>query len=78
VTGWQRLDQRTIVVAALYMLGVAFLAGVPTAVGLTGPFGVGVALAWVLPGAALVVALGVVVDWLNWRSTRGGILHFAD
>jgi putative membrane protein len=70
VTGWQRLDQRTIVVAALYMLGVAFLAGVPTAVGLTGPFGVGVALAWVLPGAALVVALGVVVDWLNWRSTR--------
>jgi putative membrane protein len=70
VSDWQRLDRRTVAVTALVMLGVAFLAGVPTGLGLANGLGVGVALAWVLPGAALVVALGVAADWLRWRSTR--------
>jgi putative membrane protein len=70
MSDWQRLDRRTIAVTALFMLGVAFVAGVPTGVGMAGGLGIGVALAWVLPGAALVVALGVAADWLRWRSTR--------
>jgi putative membrane protein len=70
VTAWQRVDRRTVTVTALFMVGVAFLAGVPTGVGLADGLGAGVALAWVLTGAVLVVALGVVVDWLRWRTTR--------
>jgi len=68
--GWRRLDRRTIVVTAIVMLGVAVAAGVPTAVGLARAVPVGTALAWVLPGAAFVVAAGTVAELLHWRTTR--------
>ncbi len=68
--GWRRLDRRTIAVTAIFMLGVAVVAGVPTAAGLARGTSVGTALAWVLPGAALVVAAGTVAELLQWRTTR--------
>ncbi|WP_214405003.1 PH domain-containing protein [Pseudonocardia lacus] len=52
------------------MAGVAVLAGVPTTVGIADGERWGAALAWTLPGAALVIALGVAVEWLRLRTTR--------
>ncbi|MBU2666301.1 PH domain-containing protein [Actinoplanes bogorensis] len=66
---WRRLDKRAVPVAAVTMVGVAFLAGVPSAIGLSG-ISVGVALAWVLPGAVVVIAAGAGAAWLDWRFTR--------
>lgn len=68
-TGWQRLDRRTIAATALLMCGVALSAGVPTTIGVAGGNGLGVALAWVIPGAVLLAAGGAVVEWLRWRAT---------
>lgn len=68
--GWRRLDRRVLPVSALFMAGVAVLAGVPTAVGLADGLSWPVALAWTLPGAALVVAVGVGAEWLRLRTTR--------
>lgn len=67
---WQRLDRRTVAVTALVMLGVAFGAGVPTTIGIAGGAGIGTALAWVLPCAALLIIGGAVVELLRWRATR--------
>jgi putative membrane protein len=66
---WRELDQRAVPVSAVFMLGVAVLAGVPTAIGLSA-ISTAVALAWVLPGAALVVLAGVLAEWLRRRFTR--------
>jgi putative membrane protein len=68
--GWHRLDPRIVAVTTIFMVGVAVLAGVPTAVGLADGLSWGVALAWTLPGAALVIALGVAAEWLRVRTTR--------
>jgi putative membrane protein len=70
VNGWQRLDRRSLPVTALTTAGLAALAGVPTGIGMSGGLGVGVALAWVLPAAAVVVLGGTVADWLRLRTTR--------
>lgn len=67
---WRRLDPRVVPVSGLLMTGVAVLAGVPTAVGLADGLSWPVALAWTLPGAALVIALGVGAEWLRLRTTR--------
>lgn len=67
---WQRLDRRSLPVSALTMVGVAALAGVPTAIGMTGGLGLGVAMAWVLPAAAVVVLGGTLADLLRLRTTR--------
>jgi putative membrane protein len=66
---WQVLDRRALPVAAVFMTGVAILAGVPTAVGLS-DISTAVALSWTLPGAVFVVLAGVVVEWLRLRHTR--------
>jgi putative membrane protein len=71
MTGWDRLDRRTIAVTALFMAGTAVVAGVPSALGIArGTGSMATALTWVLPGAALLIVIGVVADWLRWRSTR--------
>jgi putative membrane protein len=70
VTGeWRRTERRTIGYTTVFMAGVAVLAGVPTAFGLADGLSWPVALAWVLPGAAVVIACGVVAEWLHWRHT---------
>src|SRR5690606_30452807 len=61
---------RTVGVTALILLGVAVLAGVPTTVGLTAWRGIGFALAWVLPGAVLMIAVLTGAEELRWRRTR--------
>ncbi len=70
VTGWSRLDRRTVAVTALLMAGVAIAAGVPTGIGIARDASVGTALLWLLPAAALLVAGGSVVDHVRWRRTR--------
>lgn len=67
---WQRLDRRTVWVTAGVMAGIAVAAGVPTAAGfLRGNAPTGVVLAFVLPGAALLIAGGMVADYVRWRHT---------
>ena len=66
---FRELDRRGLPVAAVFMSGVAALAAVPTAIGLSS-ISVGVALAWSLPGALFVVVAGVVAEWLRLRFTR--------
>ncbi|MEV6492949.1 PH domain-containing protein [Actinoplanes sp. NPDC051633] len=66
---WRALDRRCLAVATLFMTGVAVLAGVPTAVGLS-DISVGVALGWTLPGAIAVVLIGVAAEWVRLRFTR--------
>ncbi|GID28777.1 PH domain-containing protein [Paractinoplanes brasiliensis] len=66
---WRQLDRRAVPVAAVFMLGVAVLAGVPSAAGLS-EISVAVALGWVLPGMVVVVLAGTVAEWLRLRFTR--------
>nr|WP_221379226.1 PH domain-containing protein [Actinoplanes polyasparticus] len=66
---WRRLDRRAVPVAAIFMLGVAVVAGVPTAVGLA-DISVAVALGWVLPGAVVIVVAGTLAEWLRLRFSR--------
>jgi len=68
-SAWEELHRHAIPVAAIFMVGVAVLAGVPTAIGLSN-ISVPVALAWTLPGAAFIVVAGVVAEWLRLRTTR--------
>ncbi|WP_228004235.1 PH domain-containing protein [Amycolatopsis sp. YIM 10] len=67
---WRRLDRRTIYVSALVLAGVAVGAGVPTGIGIAAGNGLGVALAWVLPAAALLVLGGTAADYVRWLKTR--------
>jgi putative membrane protein len=66
---WRAFDRRSLPVTAVFMLGVATLAGVPTAIGLS-DISTAVALAWVLPGAVVVVLAGVLAEWLRLRVSR--------
>ncbi|WP_406266040.1 PH domain-containing protein [Streptomyces sp. NBC_00191] len=67
---WQRLERRTVLVAALVMAGVAAGAGLPTALGLAGDMPLWQALAWVLAGAVPMIAAGAGADYVRWRRTR--------
>ncbi|MDI5981342.1 PH domain-containing protein [Amycolatopsis magusensis] len=67
---WRKLDRRTIYVSALALAGVAIGAGVPTGIGIASGSSPWVALAWVLPGAALLIVVGTVADYLRWLKTR--------
>ncbi|WP_158892409.1 PH domain-containing protein [Amycolatopsis anabasis] len=55
---------------AVTMAGVACGAGVPTTIGIAGGHGLGFALAWVLPCAALLIGGGALADLVRWRATR--------
>lgn len=66
---WRAFDRRAVPLTAVFMLGVAILAGVPSAIGLS-DISTTVALAWVLPGAVLVVVAGVLAEWLRLRVSR--------
>lgn len=69
--GWVRLDRRTVHVGALFMLGVAVIAGGPSVTGIANGTGSWpIAWAWVLPGAVVLVLLGVVAEVLRVRATR--------
>ncbi|WP_406161388.1 PH domain-containing protein [Streptomyces sp. NBC_01005] len=67
---WRRLDRRTVLVSALVTAGVAAGAAVPTTLGLSGRFGFGAAVAWVLAGAALLIGSAAAGDYVRWRRTR--------
>lgn len=45
-------------------------AAVPTTLGLSGRFGFGAAVAWVLAGAALLIGSAAAGDYVRWRRTR--------
>ncbi|MEU2668245.1 PH domain-containing protein [Streptomyces sp. NPDC007164] len=67
---WRRLDRRTVLVSALVTAGVAAGAAVPTTLGLSGRFGFGAAVTWVLAGAALLIGAAAAGDHVRWRRTR--------
>ncbi|SFW76162.1 PH domain-containing protein [Amycolatopsis australiensis] len=63
MTGWRRLDRRTLGVTAVVLSGAAVPPAVPVAAGLRAP--------WLVPVAVLLVAgAGVLADFLRWRHTR--------
>ncbi|MBE1502525.1 putative membrane protein [Amycolatopsis lexingtonensis] len=62
MTGWHRLDRRTLVVTALVAAGIAVSAGVPIAIGTRS--------LWLVPAAVLFVGAGVLADFVRWRATR--------
>ncbi|MFD0022102.1 PH domain-containing protein [Streptomyces sp. NPDC058382] len=67
---WRSLDRRTVWLTALVTAGVAAGAAVPTTLGLSGRLGFGPAVAWVLTGAALLIASAAGADYVRWRRTR--------
>lgn len=67
---WRTLHRHTLVATAIVLTGLAMAAGVPTAIGIAAGTSAQVALAWVLPGVAVLVGGGVAVDHLRWRRTR--------
>ncbi|MFD9602767.1 PH domain-containing protein [Streptomyces sp. NPDC059970] len=67
---WRRLDRRTVLVSALVTTGVVAGAAVPTTLGLSGRFGVGPAVAWVLAGAVVLIGCAAAGDYVRWRRTR--------
>lgn len=67
---WQRLDVRTVAVTAVVFTGIAVLGGVPTTIGVGSATSVGTALAWVLPGAGLLIGVATLTDYVRWRRTR--------
>ncbi|MFF2961446.1 PH domain-containing protein [Streptomyces sp. NPDC057963] len=69
-TDWRRLDRRTVLVSALVTAGVAAGAAVPTTLGLSGRFGLGHAVAWVLAGSLALIGCAAVGDHVRWRRTR--------
>ncbi|GAB3721870.1 PH domain-containing protein [Nocardiopsis oceani] len=71
---WTPLDRGTRKVTALLLLGVSVLAGVPTTIGLTPWLSFGVTMMWVLSGAGLLIAGGVLADHLRWCKTRYRVL----
>ncbi|MFJ1846111.1 PH domain-containing protein [Streptomyces sp. NPDC088146] len=69
-TDWRRLDRRTVLVSALVTAGVAAGAAVPTTLGLSGRFGLGHAVAWVLAGSLALIGCAAAGDHVRWRRTR--------
>ncbi|WP_335991796.1 PH domain-containing protein [Glycomyces sp. MUSA5-2] len=67
---WRRLHRDGLKVTALYMLGVAVGAGVPVAIGIGSGPGLLIALAFVVPGAAVVIGLVVGYEMIRLRVTR--------
>ncbi|MEV7094311.1 PH domain-containing protein [Amycolatopsis sp. NPDC051045] len=62
MTGWRRLDRRTLGVTAVLMAGIAVSAGTPIAIGTRS--------LWLVPAAALLVGAGVLAEYARWRYTR--------
>lgn len=69
-TPWLRLHRDGLKVTALFMLGAMVAAGVPTAIGIASGTSWPIALAWVVPGVALVVGAVVVAEAIRLRTTR--------
>jgi putative membrane protein len=69
-TPWLRLHRDGLKVTALYMAGVMVGAGTPAAIGIASGTSWPVALAWVVPGAALVVGAVVLLELVRLRTTR--------
>lgn len=67
---WLRLDHRVVAMWTITMAGTAVGAGVPTLIGIAGNNSWGIALAWVVPAAILLVAAGALGAWLYWRAVR--------
>ncbi|WP_433548199.1 PH domain-containing protein [Streptomyces sp. CA-294286] len=67
---WQKLDRRTVLVAALLMSGVAVSGGLPAFVALSSAFGAWTAIGWVLLGAVVFVGCSAGVEYVRWRHTR--------
>ncbi|MEU6644883.1 PH domain-containing protein [Saccharomonospora sp. NPDC046836] len=72
--GWQQLDRRTVVVTALTTAGVCVGGGVPAVYWIGRATSLWIALAIVLPGAALVIAIAALADLLRWHKTRYRVL----
>lgn len=67
---WLRLHRDGLKVTALFMLGSMIAVGVPTAIGIGSGTSPLIALAFVVPGAALVIGLVVAFEALRLRTTR--------
>ena len=62
MTGWRRLDRRTVGVTAVLLAGIAVSAGIPVVIGTRSP--------WLVPAAVLLVGGGTLAEYVRWRHTR--------
>jgi len=62
MSGWRRLDRRTLGVTAVLLTGAAVSAGIPIAIGTRS--------LWLVPAAVLFIGGGVLADYVRWRQTR--------
>lgn len=69
-TPWLRLHRDGLKVTALWMLGAMIAAGVPTAIGIASGTSWPIALAWVVPGAALIIGAVVAAEAIRLRFTH--------
>ncbi|SDE40499.1 PH domain-containing protein [Glycomyces harbinensis] len=67
---WLRLHPDVLKVSAIFILGAMIAAGVPTAIGIASGTSWPIALAWVVPGAALVIGAVVLSEVIRLRTTR--------
>jgi putative membrane protein len=69
---WRRLDWRTIAITTATLIGFTGVSGFSLATVISWIFGLSLAgvLAWVAPATVLLVASGLVGDWLRWTKTR--------
>jgi putative membrane protein len=68
---WRRLDGRTIAITTVTLVGFTTMAGfsLTTVTWLLG-IPLDSVLAWIVAGAAAVVTVGLVGDWVRWNRTR--------
>ncbi|WP_081687805.1 PH domain-containing protein [Glycomyces tenuis] len=69
-TPWRRLHRDTLKMTALFMAGFAALTAVPAATGIASGTSWPIALAFVVPGAAVVIAAVVVPDAIRLKVTH--------
>ncbi len=69
-TPWLRLHRDGLKVTALFMAGTMVAAGVPAAIGIASGTSWLIALAFVVPGAALVIGVVVALEAIRLRTTR--------
>ncbi|MEV6872004.1 PH domain-containing protein [Amycolatopsis sp. NPDC051128] len=62
MSGWRRLDRRTLGVTAVLLAGITVSAGTPIAIGTRS--------LWLAPAAVLFIGGGVLADYVRWRHTR--------
>lgn len=67
---WERLHPSTVAVTGISMAGITIVVGVPVAIGVASAASLGLAMAWVLPAAVVLIGAVTGYDLVRVRRTR--------